>query len=232
MQTPHDPSRDAFFRRVEHDLRGELATMLAGVHFVVRYVPALGDDGRRMLDRVKGAGERLTRLLDELGHAAWATGADRRWLAIEPCELGAIVAGAVAASSARAADRGVAIDVEPIPDHPLEADPELLRDALGFVVETAVLRSKAEGRVGVAVRATEEGRTAIVVRDEGGALPPDALGRVLEPFVGRELAQREGPRTRDTLGLGLSIAAGVLRAHGGSLHAAPTPTGLELVAEL
>jgi signal transduction histidine kinase len=232
MQPTAEPTRDAVFRRLEHDLRGELATMLAGVHFVLRYVPAVGDDGRRMLDRVRSAGERLTRLLDELGHAAWATGADPRWLALERCELGAVVAGAVAASSARAAAREVTVDVAPIAEHPIDADPELLREALAYVVEAAVLRTRAGGRVVVAVRATPDEHLEVLVRDEGGPVPADMLARAFEPFVSRELAQREGPRSRDTLGLGLAIARGVLRAHGGDARATAWDGGLAITATL
>lgn len=231
MQDTPEPTRDAFFRRLEHDLRGELATMLAGVHFVLRYVPAVGDDGRRMLDRVKAAGERMTRLLDELGHAAWATSSDPRWLALDRCELGAVVAGAVAASSARAAAREVVVDVAPIAEHPIDADPDLLREALAYLIEAAVLRTRAGGRVAVDVRAAPD-RLEVAVRDEGGPVPAELAGRVFEPFVSRELVQREGPRSRDTLGLGLAIARGVLRAHGGDVRAAAWDGGLALVATL
>src|SRR4051812_17857126 len=62
---------DTFLSRVGHDLRGELATMVTGVHYVLRYEPSLGEASRQMLTRVQGAGQRLRRLLDELDDAVW-----------------------------------------------------------------------------------------------------------------------------------------------------------------
>jgi K+-sensing histidine kinase KdpD len=232
MQSSPAPLRDAFFRRVEHDLRGELATMLAGVHFVVRYVPSLGDDGRRMLARVQGAGERLTRLLDELGHAAWAAGGDRRWLAEGPCDLGDLVTTAVAALERRAAEHEVSVETVVPHEAAIPGDADLLRVAIGYVVEAAILRSRG-GRVRVAAR-VGEGCAIVTATDEAGALPAEALGRLLEPFAQRELSPQEPGRPRETLGLGLPIARGILVAHGGGLRAelSDDGRGVTLVAEL
>src|SRR5207249_4478401 len=85
---------EAFFRRVEHDLRGELATMMAGLHFLLRYDKSLASPARDMLERVHGAGERLKRLLDEFGDAAWINlSPDRARHAIEaaPYDLAALI---------------------------------------------------------------------------------------------------------------------------------------------
>src|SRR5262245_1970943 len=68
------PDEEAFLGRVGHDLRGELATMVAGIHYLMRYERGLSDAGKQMLERVNGAGGRLRRLLDELEHAAWIKG--------------------------------------------------------------------------------------------------------------------------------------------------------------
>src|SRR5690348_14795172 len=65
------PVDDAFLSRVTHDLRGELATMVAGTHYLLRYEAGIGETGKQMLERVNGAGQRLRRLLDELELSVW-----------------------------------------------------------------------------------------------------------------------------------------------------------------
>ena len=40
---------DVFLGRVGHDLRGELATMVAGIHYLMRYEAGVSDTGRRSL---------------------------------------------------------------------------------------------------------------------------------------------------------------------------------------
>ena len=103
---------DVFLSRVGHDLRGELATMVTGVHYVLRYEPELGDAARQMLNRVHGAGQRLRRLLDELDDAAWIDGGDRATLAFEPCQADTLIRGALARLNQVVSAREVALDVE------------------------------------------------------------------------------------------------------------------------
>ena len=62
---------DTFLDRVAHDLRGELSTMLAGVHYLLRFGRDTGVPSREMLERVGDAGDRLTRLLEEFDDSAW-----------------------------------------------------------------------------------------------------------------------------------------------------------------
>jgi signal transduction histidine kinase len=62
----------------------------------------------------------------------------------------------------------------------------------------------------------------ITVDDRGPGIPADRLQEVFEPFV-----RLEASRNRDTggVGLGLSIARSVVRAHGGELTLANRPQG-------
>jgi two-component system sensor histidine kinase PilS (NtrC family) len=64
----------------------------------------------------------------------------------------------------------------------------------------------------------------VVVWDEAGSIPPEAHGRLFEPFYSR----RPGGT-----GLGLSICLGIVRAHGGLIDVRSAPeTGTEFVVRL
>src|SRR3954471_17510239 len=82
---------EVFLSRVGHDLRGELATMVAGVHYLLRYEPELGTTARQMLDRVGGAGRRLQRLLDELDDAVWIDRGAPASLALSRCSAAVLM---------------------------------------------------------------------------------------------------------------------------------------------
>ena len=103
---------EVFLSRVGHDLRGELATMVAGVHYLLRYEANLGPTARQMLERVNGAGQRLKRLLDELDNAAWISGGDAGSLLVEPVALAAVVQAALVRLAPLAASREVKIDAQ------------------------------------------------------------------------------------------------------------------------
>jgi two-component system, OmpR family, sensor kinase len=214
-----------FLGRVSHDLRGELATMVAGVHYLLRYEPGLGEGARRMLERVNGAGQRLRRLVDELENAAWIEGGDPAALALEPCAAGALLGVALRRLGVSVVALGVTLMVDVPAEGPsFDGDPELLATALGYALEFAVLRSK--GKI-VRVRGeVDEGAPVIAVSDEGGDLEAVTLGGLLQPFAEKEAVSKTDPTTRrELLGLGLSIAAGILRAHGGGMRASPAAGG-------
>ncbi|WP_242516174.1 sensor histidine kinase [Sorangium cellulosum] len=216
---------DEFFARVGHDLRGELATMLAGVHYLLRYEKGLGAGSRDMLERVRGAGERLKRLLDEFDNAVWLRADPNRPMTIAPCDAAELARQAASHLEATAASRGVRISVEDAVqdgEATLKGDPELLRIALEYVLGLAVLRSR-DRPVQIRVSRAADG-PAVTFVDEAGPVPPESLAGLLDPFGERAAIPPDpvAPRRRERLGLGLAIARGILDAHGGGLTIEPS----------
>lgn len=228
---------DAFLSRVTHDLRGELATMVAGLHYLTRYEAGLGDTGRQMLERVSGAGQRLRRLLDELELSVWIEGegfvAPGAVPAPEPGRFEPLVQAALGRLERLVAQRAVTVELELGAELPeVVGDLELLGAAVELLLDFAVSRSP--GRV-VRVGVTCAGGALVLrVEDEGGLVEPAVLARVFEPFVEKELVPRPEPgaRRRERLGLGLGIARGIFAAHGGSVTAAPGEKGIVLTGAL
>lgn len=215
----------AFFNHVGHDLRGELATMLAGVHYLTRYEKGFSPTAADMLDRVNGAGLRLKRLLEEFDDAVWIGGQPRE-LSCEGCELRPLVDAALKRVEKSAELRGVEVDVDlSAAAEPLRGDADVLGPAIAYVIDFAVARSK-DQRVTV-TGGMAGGATTLTVADLGGDVEPDKLAQLLEPFAEREVIPRADPsqRRRERLGMGLAIARSMLEAHGGGLRASATAGG-------
>jgi signal transduction histidine kinase len=109
----------------------------------------------------------------------------------------------------------------PYPAHPLA-----LKRLLANLIENAI---KYGARASVTVE-DEAARLRILVADEGPGIPEDQLEQVFEPFY-----RIEGSRSRETggVGLGLSVARDIARAHGGELVLRNrTGGGLEAVLTL
>jgi len=96
--------------------------------------------------------------------------------------------------------------------------PVSLKRALANLVENAV-RYAGAARIGLA---EEAGELRITVEDDGPGIPATHLEEVFEPFV-----RVETSRSRETggVGLGLSIARSIVRAHGGELTLTNRQTG-------
>ena len=219
-------AEDVFLSRVGHDLRGELATIVAGVHYLIRYEANLGTTAKQMLERVDGAGQRMKRLLDEFDHATWIGGGDPSQLLREKVVLADVVGGVLERLAPQTAARAVTIERAPLDALAvLQADGELLGVALEYLVDFALARS-----AGGIVRIAGEGGVSLTIEDSGGALEdPGIVGRLFDPFVEKELAPKQmtgGAKRRERLGLGLAIARGIFAAQGGSVSAEAAPGGL------
>src|SRR5262245_55465086 len=105
----------AFFERVSHDFRGELATIVNGVHFVLRYADTLSSAARQMLERVAGACARLKSELDEFDGAAWLVDQPPQRLSLGPCSVDRVLG--IVMERFRRSPRGyrAGVVVEPCP---------------------------------------------------------------------------------------------------------------------
>jgi signal transduction histidine kinase len=109
---------------------------------------------------------------------------------------------------------------------PYPARPLALKRCLANLLENAVkYGTRAEARV------EDDGRELrITIADDGPGIPEAELERVFEPFY-----RVESSRSRETggVGLGLSVARDIVRAHGGELTLRNRPEGgLEAVLTL
>ncbi|UWQ23013.1 sensor histidine kinase [Jannaschia sp. W003] len=112
--------------------------------------------------------------------------------------------------------QGIRIEAEAPPQLTVRADREQLYRVVGNLVRNARQAMQAAGRGGTirAVAAETPRAWVIEVRDDGPGLPPKARENLFEAFRG-------GVRKGGT-GLGLPIAAELVRGHGGTLELART----------
>jgi len=88
-------------------------------------------------------------------------------------------------------------------------------------MRNALVHTPADTPIDVALR-HYGGRIELSVRDHGNGLPADALEHVFDRFWRAEHGRERG---RAGGGLGLAIVADVVRAHGGTVHAANADGG-------
>jgi two-component system, OmpR family, sensor histidine kinase KdpD len=100
------------------------------------------------------------------------------------------------------------------------ADPDLFNQALRQLIENA--RKYAGGDSAIEIRAwAEDSSVQITVSDRGPGISPRELDRIFDKFY-------RGTRTQTSTegtGMGLSIAKGIIEAHGGKIWAQNRPGG-------
>ncbi|HEL5321574.1 TPA: sensor histidine kinase [Stenotrophomonas maltophilia] len=139
-------------------------------------------------------------------------------LPLQPVDLAALARGVVERYADRALAAGVDLGYEgPDDGVQVQGDPQLLREALGNLLDNALRYGAVPGVITLGVRQETEGVQAWV-DDDGAGIAEAERTRVTERFY---RASSEG----DGCGLGLAIAAEIAQRHGAMLKIETAPLG-------
>ncbi len=179
-------------------IRGEMEAVIDGVH----------DGGPEHMASLLDEVEVLERLIDDL-RLLTLSEAGTLELQVQAADLVHIVHEVADSYRPKAAAGGVSVEVEAPPDLPdIDLDPVRYRQALTNLMTNSLRAMPAGGTL--TLKIVEEGSRVVThVIDTGSGIEPEQLGTVFERF--------EKSDTSEGSGLGLSIARGLIRAHGGDL---------------
>jgi signal transduction histidine kinase len=194
---------------VSHELRTPL-TIIRGTAFTLaRNEP---DPQRRTrLALVQDESAHLAALIEDLVDAASLHAGSVR-LEVESCDLGTLVVATCARFEELARARALEVLVDR-PDRrvPVDLDPIRFDQALGNLLANAI-RHAAAGttlRVRIEPATGRRGTHALLVSNQGSSISAELRARLFEPFEQGDGGGR--------LGLGLTIAHGLVASHGGQL---------------
>lgn len=210
-----------FLSDAAHELRTPVAGIRAAADTLVR-APLDGVGELDPLERedlavhvVRQAG-RASRLVDDMLLMARV---DRGLqLEVAPVDLAALVR--VEADRAQLRAPGLRLDVRES-EGPVTvlADADRLGQVVGNLLENAARATRGTGTVVLAVDAADD-RGAVRVTDDGTGIPEADRERVFDRLVRLDAARDD---QSGGAGLGLPIARGIARAHGGDLTCPPGP---------
>jgi two-component system OmpR family sensor kinase len=225
---------EARTRRFAADASHELRTPLASIRgFAELYrqgaVPA--DDVSRTMHRIEDEATRMGGLVEDLLLLARLD--EQRPGRNEPVDLLVLAGDAVHDARGLAPTRNVrllgpgdALDPAPVV---VTGDEDRLRQVVANLVANAIRHTPADTPIEIAVGpwdrtgGSSPPAAVLEVRDHGPGLPPEESQRVFERFY-----RVDSSRSRvhgGGSGLGLSIVAAVVAAHGGTVAVLPTPGG-------
>jgi two-component system OmpR family sensor kinase len=208
-----------FVADASHELRTPLTAIRGYAELFRRGAAERPEDLARAMRRIEDEAARMGLLVEDLLLLARLD--QGRPLERGPVDLVAVAGDALADLSTIAPDRPVTFD------HPetlvVSGDEARLRQVVGNLLTNARIHTPDGTGVHVRVRSSD-GQAILEVADEGPGLPPGEEGLVFERFYRADAARA---RTNDGQGsgLGLSIVAAIVAAHGGSVHAGSPPSG-------
>jgi signal transduction histidine kinase len=209
--------RDEVLALVSHDLRNPLNLILTSAE-LMRQLGPLAPVQEKQLVMIQRAAARMTRLAADLLEVS---GVEAAGVAIRPAAVlvGPLIQEVGEAMSHAAADVDVRLDVEAGTDGAAAlADHDRIFQVLSNLIDNALKFTPAGGAVRVSA-AAEEDVVRFTVADTGPGIAAADLPHVFDRFWQARQTRRGGA------GLGLAIARGIIKAHGGALWAENQPDG-------
>jgi signal transduction histidine kinase len=191
---------------VSHDLMTPLGTIINGVTFLLKSLDP--DERQRMIQLIRSSTARMERLIRDLLDFTRARRAFEMPKRLEPSDLGEIVGRSVA--EMRASHPGIDIRVAAEGGQTGLWDPARIEQVVSNLISGAFwVRSSSAGS-----------RVVLEVENEGEPIPAEEIPALFEAF------QQGSGGKPGHLGLGLYIVREIVHAHGGTVTARSTPSGL------
>lgn len=211
-------------RTVTESLAHDLRTPLMRIRRAITAARAADSDASRSVllnDAESEVGRALQTFNSLIDLARAEAGLSRE--SMETLDLGTLATDMAELFEPLAEERSQRIEraIEPVT---VVGHPQILKQAVGNLIENAIKYSPAGTALKVMVRANGEGGgPEIVVQDRGPGIPVNAREQAVRPFV-----RLENPSRQPGSGMGLAIAAAVARLHRGKLILENAEPGLRV----
>jgi signal transduction histidine kinase/DNA-binding NarL/FixJ family response regulator len=204
-------ARDEVLGVVAHDLRDPLSA-ISMTAYLLRETDLPSEKRQEQLEGLIRSAEQMDRLIQDLLEVACLE-AGQLSVDLQPVAVAPLVAEARELMAPLAAEKGLEIRSEaPVGLPTVSADRHRLLQVLSNLIGNAIKFTSPGGRVVLGAEVHNDS-VRFAVTDTGPGIPREHLPRLFERFWQATKADRGGA------GLGLSIARGILEAHGGRIWA-------------
>lgn len=206
--------RANLLRAISHDLRTPL-TSIYGSASVLRenYDDLSREQQFKMLDEMRKDAEWLIRMVENLLSITRIDGETVQVIKV-PTVLEELIDSTLLKFRKRCPGQAVEVSI-PADFISIPMDPMLIEQVLFNLLENAVLHARGMTHLSLTVRA--EGDLAVFeIADDGCGLPGERLDHLFTGFLDRSNAPADS--TRHNMGIGLSVCAAIIQAHGGTLE--------------
>ena len=213
--------RANLLRAVSHDLRTPLTTIYGSTSMLLENFERIAPEDRKELLRgIRDDAQWLVGMVENLLSVTKLDNGDFR-LNKSDTVLEELIDAVLVKFRKRCPDRQVEIQIpEDFVSIPMDA--VLIEQVLTNLLENAEIHAAGMTRLELEVT-TEGAAVRFTVRDNGCGIRPDRLDDLFTGYLGS--AGRQGDSDRRNMGIGLSVCATIIKAHGGSISARNRPEG-------
>lgn len=213
-----------FVADASHELRTPVAILCGEAEVTLAQEKRTESEYRESLQILREEAKRLKHIVEDLFTLARA---DAGQHPLEPSDFYLDELAAECSKNVRtlASAKQIAVSCESGAELPIRADEALLRRMLMNLLDNAIKYTPQGGLVSLRC-AEENGRYRVSLEDSGHGIPGELQPRIFERFFRADKARSRGETDSGGAGLGLTIAAWIAGAHGGTLELTrSTPAG-------
>ena len=207
---------------MSHELRTPLNAIIGFSDLIanLKAEPQSAEKGADYASHISKAGRHLLEVISDILDISKIESGTFA-LNIQPYPVGEIIAASVALVEARIVEKQQRLELRLAPDLPdIPVDPRRVKQILINLLSNANKFTPDRGEILLIARSNADGGATIAVVDTGVGMTPEQLAIALTPFG---QVQSHYTRTQEGTGLGLPIARGLARQHGGDLYLESEP---------
>lgn len=195
-----------FLADASHELRTPLAAILTTAELAERRLSATDQQTKRSLNQIEKRGQLMAKMLNQLLELSRAEIATDN-VTLEPTRLDQVVQAVASDFSARAAEKKITLTVGAKQPVFVLGQSDRLTQLVSILLDNALKYTVSGGTISIQLEQLPTPK--LIVVDSGIGIAEDQLERIFERFFRAESART----TESGVGLGLSIAKTIARAH-------------------
>jgi signal transduction histidine kinase len=208
-----EQARRQLLANLVHELGRPLGAVRSAIQAMLKGADKDPKLSRDLLSGMESETARLQRLLEDLAelHEQVLGGLELNYT---PTQLNSWLAEILSPWEAAAREKGLAWSAHIPLDLPVvRIDSDRMAQAVGNLLSNAIKFMPTGGQVSIQVK-LNDGQFVFQVEDTGPGIPTDEQSKIFQPFY----RGAHGRRIVQGMGLGLSIARDIARAHGGDIE--------------
>lgn len=210
-----EKTRANLLRAVSHDLRTPLTGIYGASSTILDSYPMLSDEDKiQMLKGIREDSQWLISMVENL-LSITKIGSEDVHLTRGPVVVEELVGSALGKFQRRYPDQNVDLQ---LPDAfiTISADPILMEQVLVNLLENAVQHARGMTKLELAV-SNKDNLVTFAVTDDGCGIPSESLPKIFSGTLGIQTPDTQ----KHNMGIGLSVCATIVKAHGGSIFVRP-----------
>lgn len=203
-----------FIADASHELRTPLAIIKTNLSLLTSNQDQTVLSQKKWINYIDDQTNRMSELINDMLSLA-KLDIDTQQLQLMPTNINDILENLIMSFEAVFFENHINIEEQQIEQLSIEGNPPELKKLFSILIDNAIKHTPENGSISISVRKNKN-KAEVIVRNTGEGIAPEHLQKIFERFYRPDDSRQ---RNSGGYGLGLAIAAAIVKQHNGNIHA-------------